>query len=362
MDLKEGIKNFIERAEDVLMCVSISSLAEELKTLEQNALDFEKMQNRSFAKATLCRKKEIEDLVACFNKLKQSVEFCKQALSSEEEMLVLAQEEAKNSERFIEELELNMLFSGENDENAALLEIHSGAGGDDAQDWAQMLVNMYLKYAADNNLEASVLDYSAGDIAGIKSETIKIEGARAYGKLKYETGVHRLVRISPFDSGARRHTSFASVSVFPLVEDNINVEIKPEDIKIDTFRSGGAGGQNVNKTESAVRITHLETGIVVSCQNERSQIQNKEQALKILASKLYLLKQAEQNKEKDKILSLQKKIEWGNQIRSYVFAPYTLVKDLRTNHETSNVQKVMAGEIEEFIKAELKYFANKKEE
>ena len=260
----------------------------------------------------------------------------------------------------LENLEISLLYSGENDNCEALIEIHSGAGGEDAQDWAELLAEMYIKFAQNNGYNVLVLDKSLGDGAGIKSETIKVGGLHAYGNLKHETGIHRLVRISPFDSGARRHTSFASVSVFPVIDDSINIDIRPEDIKIDTFRSGGAGGQNVNKTESAVRITHIKTGLVVSCQNERSQIQNKTEALKILASKLYLLEKAEKNKEKDKILELQKKIEWGNQIRSYVFAPYTLVKDLRTGYETSSVQKVMAGNIEEFIKAELKYFAKNK--
>ena len=362
MDFKEQIKNFIDRAEGVLNCINIVALEGELKQLEQESLNYEKMQNGAFAKSVGSRKKEIEDLLNCHKKLSSVMAFAKDAMFSEEEMQTLALEEINDCQNLIEKLEISLLYSSKEDNAPALIEIHSGAGGEDAQDWAQMLANMYLKFASDEGFAASVLDVSAGDGAGIKSESIKMEGAHAYGLLKYESGVHRLVRISPFDSNARRHTSFASVSVFPVIEDDINIEIKPEEIKIDTFRSGGAGGQNVNKTESAIRITHLPSGIVVSCQNERSQIQNKEQALKILASKLYLLKQAEQNKEKDKVLALQKKIEWGNQIRSYVFAPYTLVKDLRTGYETSNVNKVMAGEIKEFIKAELKYFANKKEE
>ena len=362
MDFKEQIKNFIDRAEGVLNCVNTSSLENEKAMLENLSLDYEKMQDGTFAKSVGSRKKEIEDLLYCHKKIASAVKFAKDAINCEEDMQTLALEEINDCQNLIEKLEISLLYSGKEDNAPALIEIHSGAGGEDAQDWAQMLANMYLKFATNANFAATTLDISAGDGAGIKSQTIKIEGSHAYGLLKYESGVHRLVRISPFDSNARRHTSFASVNVFPMIEDEISVEIKPEEIKIDTFRSGGAGGQNVNKTESAIRITHQPTGIVVSCQNERSQIQNKTEALKILASKLYLLKQAEQNKEKDKVLALQKKIEWGNQIRSYVLAPYTLVKDLRTGCETSNVNKVMAGNIEDFIKAELKYFANKKEE
>lgn len=254
----------------------------------------------------------------------------------------------------LEKLRLDTLLCGKYDGNNAILSLHAGAGGTEAQDWAQMLLRMYQMFAEKNNFKFSVLDILDGDEAGIKSVSFLVQGENAYGYLKCEKGVHRLVRISPFDSNSRRHTSFASLEVMPEIEDNGEIEIRLEDLRIDTYRSSGAGGQHVNKTESAIRITHLPTGIVVACQNERSQIQNRETAMKMLLSKLVEVKEAQELEKLSQIRGEIKKIEWGSQIRSYVFQPYCLVKDHRTNFETSDIQGVMDGNIMPFINDYLK--------
>ena len=251
-------------------------------------------------------------------------------------------------------MELEFLLGGKDDHKGALLTIHPGAGGTESQDWAQMLMRMYLRWMERRGYQASVLDLQPGEEAGIKSVTIEAKGEYAFGYLKAESGVHRLVRISPFDANRRRHTSFASVWVYPEVEDSIEVKIEDSDLKIDTFRASGAGGQHVNKTSSAVRITHLPTGIVVQCQSERSQHRNRENALKVLRARLYSHYQEKEEKERSNRESQKKKIEWGSQIRSYVFHPYSLVKDHRTGLEKGNVQAVMDGEIDEFIEAWLR--------
>ena len=250
----------------------------------------------------------------------------------------------------INRLELETMLNEPDDVKNAILTIHPGAGGTESQDWAQMLMRMYLRWMERNGMTASIIDLVDGEEAGIKDVTIEVKGQYAYGYLKVEAGIHRLVRISPFDANHRRHTSFASVFVYPEVENEIEVEINPDDLRIDTYRSSGAGGQHVNKTSSAVRITHLPTGIVVQCQNERSQFKNKDSALKILRARLYQLKKEEREKEKAKIEKNKKDISWGNQIRSYVFQPYTLVKDHRTKYENSNIQAVMDGDIDAFIR------------
>ncbi|MED3622878.1 peptide chain release factor 2 [Neobacillus thermocopriae] len=254
----------------------------------------------------------------------------------------------------LNQFELQLLLSGEYDKNNAILELHPGAGGTESQDWGSMLLRMYVRWAEKKGFKVETLDYLPGDEAGIKSVTLAIKGHNAYGYLKAEKGVHRLVRISPFDASGRRHTSFVSCDVMPEFNDQIEIEIRSEDLKIDTYRSSGAGGQHVNKTESAVRITHIPTGIVVACQTERSQIQNRERAMNMLKAKLYQREMEEKEKALAEIRGEQKEIGWGSQIRSYVFHPYSMVKDHRTGAETGNVQAVMDGDIDLFINAYLR--------
>mgnify|MGYP000103529438 FL=1 len=268
-------------------------------------------------------------------------------------------EETESLENNIEKLEISTLLSGKYDSNNAILTIHPGAGGTEAQDWAEMLYRMYTRWASQNGYDIKELDYLDGEEAGIKSVTFLVSGEYAYGYLKGEMGVHRLVRISPFDAGGRRHTSFASLEVLPEIAEDIEIDINPDDLRVDTYRSSGAGGQHINKTSSAIRITHIPTNIVVTCQSERSQIQNRETAMKMLKSKLLNLKEKENKEKIEDLKGVQMDIAWGSQIRSYVFCPYTLVKDHRTNYETGNVQAVMDGDLNGFIDSYLKWSHNK---
>ena len=275
-------------------------------------------------------------------------------VESEESLAKEVQKETEKLKKEVEKFELTTLLSEKYDINNAILTIHPGAGGTESQDWAEMLYRMYTRWANKNNYQVKELDYLEGDEAGVKSVTFEVIGDNAYGYLKSEKGVHRLVRISPFDSGGRRHTSFASVEILPEITDDIVLDINPDDLRVDTYRASGAGGQHINKTSSAVRITHIPTNIVVSCQSERSQIQNRETAMKMLKSKLLDLKEKEQKEKIEDLKGEQKDIAWGSQIRSYVFCPYTMVKDHRTNYEVGNVEGVMDGNIDDFIEAYLK--------
>lgn len=260
----------------------------------------------------------------------------------------------------VREEELKMMLASEQDPMNAIMSIHAGAGGTEAQDWVEMLLRMYLRWAEKRNFKTAIIDYLPGDEAGVKSVSFTVEGEYAYGYAKAEIGIHRLVRISPFDAGARRHTSFASVFVYPEIDDEIRIDIRDDDLRIDTFRSGGKGGQHVNKTDSAVRITHLPTGIVVQCQNERSQHKNKSMAMKYLKSRLYERELQQKNDKLDEENKQKKDIAWGSQIRSYVLHPYKLVKDHRTNLEIGNAQKVLDGDIDDFIQAYLMAVSDRK--
>lgn len=274
--------------------------------------------------------------------------------SFDEDLLAILEEDYRKGIHDFEQFEMRVLLSHPYDRSNAILEIHPGAGGTESQDWAEMLFRMYSRYGERHGFKIKVLDYQVGDEAGIKSVSLLLEGSFAYGYLKAERGVHRLVRISPFDSGGRRHTSFSSVDVMPEFQDEIEIVIEDKDLQIDTMRSSGAGGQHINKTDSAVRMTHIPTGIVVFCQSERSQIQNRERCMNMLKSKLYQKQIEEQEAKMAAIKGEQKAIEWGSQIRSYVFCPYTMVKDHRTNYEVGNVNNVMDGDIDEFIYEYLK--------
>lgn len=340
----------------------IALLEKELKELENKTLAEDFWNNSKESGLVLKKinsiKSKIEEFKEAESELKNLVDYNNLLIEENkypDDEAIEVLKTTNKLEKTIEKLEINTLLSGKYDANNAILTLHPGAGGTEAQDWAQMLYRMYTRWATQNGYEVKELDYLDGEEAGIKSVTFLISGEYAYGYLKGEMGVHRLVRISPFDAGGRRHTSFASVEVLPEITEDVDIQINPDDLRIDTYRSSGAGGQHINKTSSAVRITHIPTNIVVACQSERSQIQNRETAMKMLKSKLLNLKEKE---HKDKIEDLkgnQMEIAWGSQIRSYVFCPYTLVKDHRTGYETGNVQAVMDGDLNGFIDSYLKY-------
>ena len=311
------------------------------------------------AQAVISKVNELKSWTVPCVKLKQKAEDLKSIfidLDEDEDPAFFEEclHELSEIEEAIEDLEVRRMLSGKLDNKSCYLSINAGAGGTEACDWAEMLARMYQRWAAKRGWKVSVIDTVEGEVAGIKSVTLSIEGPFAYGYAKAEKGVHRLVRISPFDSSNRRHTSFASIDVSPQINDDIQIEVRPDEIKIDTFRASGAGGQHVNTTDSAVRITHLKTNIVVSCQKERSQIQNRETAMKMLKGKLYEKEVLEREAELKQMSGEKMEIAWGSQIRNYVFQPYTMVKDTRTKYEEPNVQKVMDGDLDPFIKAYLK--------
>lgn len=338
----------------------ITSLEKELKELEQQTTSQEFWENQQNTSQVLKRITEIKNKVEEYklsknnlNNLLDLVELLK--TEKDEQLENELEKNVLNLNKQVDKLEISTLLSGKYDINNAIITLHPGAGGTEAQDWVEMLYRMYTRWANANGYKVEELDYLPGDEAGIKSVTFLVSGNYAYGYLKGEQGVHRLVRISPFDAGGRRHTSFASVEVLPEISEDIEIDINPDDLKIDTYRASGAGGQHINKTSSAVRITHIPTNIVVACQTERSQIQNRETAMKMLKSKLLHLKEQEHKETIDELKGIQMDIAWGSQIRSYVFCPYTLVKDHRTNYEVGNVQAVMDGDLNGFIDSYLKY-------
>ncbi|MBI4845650.1 MAG: peptide chain release factor 2 [Candidatus Omnitrophica bacterium] len=303
-------------------------------------------------------KRQAEPVQKVESDMKSISELIEWAEPEDGEILKQINTELSGLEKAMDKLEISLLFSGSEDSCNAFLSIHAGAGGTESCDWASMLLRMYKRWAESNEFSVEEIDFLAGDEAGVKGVTILIKGVFVYGRLKGENGVHRLVRISPFDSNKRRHTSFVSVEVIPEIDKDINIEIKDEEIRVDVYRSSGAGGQHVNTTDSAVRITHLSTGIVVQCQNERSQIKNRATAMKMLQSKLYELELKQRQEKSDKHNQQKKKIEWGSQIRSYVMHPYNMVKDHRTAVETGNVQAIMDGKIDAFLEGFLKWQAN----
>ena len=361
---KEKLENAIATADQLALSLDVN-------TLRQKIIDLNKKQMQpGFWDDNEKAQKVIKELNTYQNKVNPYDDIISLTEDANDLILIMEMEDDYSSydelEKLIEDIEkkveaykLETLLSGEYDENDAILSIHSGAGGTEAQDWASMLLRMYTRYALNKGFKVETLDILKEDEAGIKSVTLKISGPNAYGYLKGEKGVHRLVRISPFDANKRRHTSFSSVDVFPDIDGDIDVEIKDEDIKVDTYRSSGAGGQHVNTTDSAVRITHIPTGIVVQCQNERSQIQNRERAMQTLKAKLLSLAEEERKEKIEDLQGNYSQIAWGSQIRSYVFQPYTLVKDHRTNCEVGDVNRVMDGDLDSFINAYLQKNAKK---
>jgi len=358
-ELKLKLSSYEADIEDLASAIGLTQMKRELAELEQrSAVDgfwdnMERAQQTTQRAANLRQRIEAyEKLVADYHDAMTLIE-----MGDEEEELDLLPECEEAVESVAAELErqrLSTLFTGEYDNSNVIMTFHAGAGGTEAQDWAQMLYRMYTRWTEIHGFKYQILDYLDGDEAGIKSASILIEGENAYGFLKSEAGVHRLVRVSPFDSSGRRHTSFSAIEVIPEIDDSVEVEIRPEDIKMDVFRASGAGGQHINKTSSAVRLTHIPTGIVVACQSERSQFQNRDTAMKMLRSKLVEIKEREQLEKIEDIKGSQSQIAWGSQIRSYVFMPYTLAKDHRTGFESGNINAVMDGEIDGFINAYLK--------
>lgn len=344
---------------DLKDAIGYDRLTREIEELELKASAEGFWDNPETSQAILQKTGKLKNTVETYDRMSSSYEdlLVLIEMGDEEEDLSLVEEislSIDDLEKDVASLRLQTLLTGEYDGNNAILTFHAGAGGTEAMDWVQMLVRMYTRWSERHGFSVKVLDFLDGDEAGLKSAVMLISGENAYGYLKSESGIHRLVRVSPFDASGRRHTSFGSVEVMPEISDDINIEIRDDDIKMDVFRSSGAGGQHINKTSSAVRLTHIPTGIVVACQNERSQVQNREQAMKMLKSKLLEIKEREHLEKIEDIKGVQKEIAWGSQIRSYVFMPYTLAKDHRTSFESGNINAVMDGDLDGFINAYLK--------
>ena len=358
-ELKQEIPELEKSVAEADAALGTDTLKEELAKLDEQTMQPGFWEDQEKAQKVMKSKKSIEDKLGELDRLNTSLEDLKVMIemaeeADDEETALEAKSEKETLEKDLENLMLKTLLNEKYDENNAIISIHAGSGGTEAMDWAEMLLRMYLRWCEKRGFKAKIMDMNDDTEAGIKSATVFVEGDYAYGYLKNEKGVHRLVRISPFDSSARRHTSFASLDVTPEIEYDTTVEINPEDLRIDTYRSSGAGGQHVNMTDSAVRITHLPTHIVVTCQNERSQIQNREFAMKMLMSKLIELKEKEEKESLNELKGDYNQITWGSQIRSYVFQPYTMVKDHRTGAEVGNVQAVMDGDLDYFINEKLK--------
>jgi peptide chain release factor 2 len=358
-ELKLSLEGLEPDLKDLAEALGLESMREEIAKLDEKAAQPGFWDDMSVSQKTLQRSSMLKNKIAAYERLKSTYEdaLALIELADEENDLSLLPEAQEEMQKFQTELEaqrLSTLLTGEYDGKNAILTFHAGAGGTEAQDWAEMLYRMYCRWGERHGYQVKTLDYLDGEEAGLKSASILIEGLNAYGFLRSETGVHRLVRVSPFDASGRRHTSFASLEVMPEIDDDVDVEISPDDIKMDVYRASGAGGQKVNKTSSAVRLTHIPTGIVVSCQVERSQYQNRDVAMKMLKSKLVEIKERENLDRIEDIKGEQKEIGWGSQIRSYVFMPYTLVKDHRTSFEIGNIASVMDGDIDGFINAYLK--------
>jgi len=357
-DARSQLRECAPALEELASAMGLGGLKEQLSQLEEQVADPNFWGDPAGSQTVLQKIKQLKDKIASFETLKalhtETTELIAIAQEMDDEtVLGEVTENVRQIVQRLHSLKLSTLLTGEYDGKNALLAFHAGAGGTEAQDWVQMLYRMYTRWAERHGYKVKVIDYLAGEEAGIKSVSIAIEGANVYGFLRSEAGVHRLVRVSPFDSSGRRHTSFASLEVMPEIEEDNEISIDENDIKMDVFRASGAGGQHVNKTSSAVRLTHLPTGLVASCQNERSQHQNREVCMKILRSKLAEIKQREHLEKIEDIKGEQKEIGWGSQIRSYVFMPYTLAKDHRTGYEIGNVGAVMDGEIDGFINAYL---------
>jgi len=360
---KQKINGLRPVLDNIRQALKLDEGAEELRTLEEESARDGFWADLDNSQKVLQRIKQLKTKIANYSKLAGGLSdltaLCQMAIEENDESLLPELTEEFNAlQDALETARLETLLSGEYDRCDAIVSFHAGAGGTEAQDWAQMLYRMYTRWAERHGMKYKLLDWLDGEEAGVKSASIEIEGDNAYGYLKGEAGVHRLVRISPFDASGRRHTSFAAVEVTPLISDDIEIEIRPEDLKVDTYRSSGAGGQHVNKTESAVRLTHIPTGLIVACQMERSQHMNRETAMRMLRSKLVEIKERQHLDKISDIKGEQMKIEWGSQIRSYVFMPYTLVKDNRTGFENGNINAVMDGDLDGFINAYLSKIEN----